>query len=325
VKERDGERVFCQHKEDIMEELQDAIEDAQYVNAIATQEEGPRPVLSWDIPTEEQLAIWVDKMKKEATYLDPEPFGVDWTLNCAIGLFLFSEFLKETCNEYPRINFIEDVIRWKKIRGKHRLDRARAIYEVYLKVLQVDPHTGAKMSPPKAQIDEFDLIREVPTMAEDHIQELYESTIDPSKSENCLGLKGAVIEEIADAIKADDLEQKKAANKSSLIPTEIEPNKNSVQFTNAKRYESLRELTQSWREKKTTDTGLPNDLFDKAEVVVIESLRKQYWRAFLESENYTKLLNFRWFRDRPVVPDDFFNMRVLGRGGFGSVVGKWID
>jgi tRNA A-37 threonylcarbamoyl transferase component Bud32 len=309
-----------------MEELQDAIEDAQYVNAIATQEEGPRPVLSWEIPTQEQAAIWVIKIKKQASYDGPEPFGIDWTLECAIGLFLFSAFLKETCDEYPRINFIEDVIRWKKIRGKHRFERARAIYEVYL--LQVDPHTGAKMSPPKSQIDEFDLIREVPTMDEDHIQALYESTIDPSKSENCLGLKGVVIDEIADAIRTDDLEQKKAANKSSSIPTEIEqiePNGDSVQFTNAKRYESLRELTQSWREKKTTDPGLSKELFDEAEVVVVESLRRQYWQAFLESENYTKLLNFRWFRDRPVVPDDFFNMRVLGRGGFGSVVGKWIE
>ena len=41
-----------------MEELQDAIEDAQYVNAIATQEDGPRPVLPWEKPTEEQLQEW---------------------------------------------------------------------------------------------------------------------------------------------------------------------------------------------------------------------------------------------------------------------------
>ena len=47
-----------------MEELQDAIEDAQYVNAIATQEEGPRPVLAWEIPTEEQLAAWETKINE---------------------------------------------------------------------------------------------------------------------------------------------------------------------------------------------------------------------------------------------------------------------
>ena len=33
-----------------MEELQDAIEDAQYVNAISNVDDGPRPVLPWPRP-----------------------------------------------------------------------------------------------------------------------------------------------------------------------------------------------------------------------------------------------------------------------------------
>lgn len=306
-----------------MEELQDAIEDAQYVNAIATQEEGPRPVLSWEIPTEEQLAAWVAKIKKQTPYNAPQPFGVDWTFQSAVGLFLFAAFLKETCNDYPRINFIEDVIRWKKTRGKHRFERARAIFEVYLTELQVDPHTGAKMIPPKKEIEEFDLVREPSRIDPDDVSALLSSTIDPSKSQNCLGLKGAVIEEISDSLRSHDRELRQAANKSSSIPTEIEPNGDSAQFTKEKRFESLRELTQSWRENKNaTETALSLDLFDKAEVVVVESLRREYWKKFLDSEYSSKLLNFLWFQDRPVVPDDFFNMRVLGRGGFGSVVGK---
>jgi hypothetical protein len=35
-----------------MEELQDAIEDAQYLSAVSSVEDGPRPVLPWEIPTE---------------------------------------------------------------------------------------------------------------------------------------------------------------------------------------------------------------------------------------------------------------------------------
>ena len=46
----------------IMEELADAIEDAQYVNAISTQDHGPKPVLPWDKPSEEQLAIWEESV-----------------------------------------------------------------------------------------------------------------------------------------------------------------------------------------------------------------------------------------------------------------------
>ena len=67
---------------------------------------------------------------------------------------------------------------------------------------------------------------------------------------------------------------------------------------------------------------LPDSLFDKAEAIVIESLRRQYWDAFTESEQYKKMDNFHWYKDRRVVPEDFFILRVLGRGGFGLVTGE---
>ena len=38
----------------------------------------------------------------------------------------------------------------------------------------------------------------------------------------------------------------------------------------------------------------------------------------------TKLLNFLWFHDRTVVEEDFFIIRILGRGGFGLVHGECI-
>ena len=65
-----------------MEELQDAIEDAQYVNAIATQDDGPKPVLPWQKPSEEQLEMW--KRKKLAK--TSEAFSMEWILNQEIGM-----------------------------------------------------------------------------------------------------------------------------------------------------------------------------------------------------------------------------------------------
>jgi hypothetical protein len=129
-----------------MEELQDAIEDAQYVNAIATQEEGPRPVLPWEIPTEEQLTEWDERITKEAlTNNSPE---IDWCLQSAIGLFLFSSLLKDSCNnDYLRINFSEEVVRWKKLRVKQRVERAKKIVNVYLKELKVNDVTGENVYP----------------------------------------------------------------------------------------------------------------------------------------------------------------------------------
>jgi hypothetical protein len=67
---------------------------------------------------------------------------------------------------------------------------------------------------------------------------------------------------------------------------------------------------------------LPEDMFDEAVVIIVEIMKEKHWKGFLESEQYTKLLNFLWFRDRTVVEEDFFLMRVLGRGGFGLVTGE---
>ena len=145
-----------------MEELQDAIEDAQYVNAIATQEEGPRPVLSWEFPDEEQLAEWEEKKKIEGSKSPTrhEVFGIDWCLQSEIGFFLFSDFLKESCGDYLRINFIEAVIQWRRLRGKQRLERAKKIIHKYLEEISVDSETGQPIYPEKKQIVTYDIYRD---------------------------------------------------------------------------------------------------------------------------------------------------------------------
>jgi len=301
-----------------MEELQDAIEDAQYVNAIATQEEGPRPVLAWDKPTDEELAIWEADTRRNASADGPKPFSIDWSLQSAIGMFLFSAYLKDTCEDFHRINFMEDVIRWKGIREKRKFENAMDIHELYLREYKADPHTGAKINPPGTQIVERDLSRGIPNIDYDDVQFLYASTNDPTFTHNCLGLKGSILRDISETIKSREIELKKIG---APIPVEVENNGNmSSRLATERRYESLKELTQTWRQKENPDAALANDLFDKAEVVVLESLRREYWKGFVDSERFRKFRNFLWFQDRIVVPEDFFNMRVLGRGGFGSVI-----
>jgi hypothetical protein len=319
-----------------MEELQDAIEDAQYVNAIATQEEGPRPVLAWEIPTEEQLSVWESKIRNDGASDHPEPFGLDWTLSSAIGLFLFSAFLKENCEDFLRINFAEEVIRWRKMRGKHRMERARKIVEVYLKEPLIDDVTGEKVFPEKTEIDEYDLIRHPPVlgMSESEFEKLCTLTLDDSKSENCLGLKGQILKEVSQTIlfmeKAIMPSTRRSAPQLGSSKSFEESPKESGDATEAEiegslmkqkqKATSMKLLTQSLKKKEAS--SLPDNLFDKAEAVIMESLRREHWQAFLESKHYAKMRNFLWFQDRPVVPDDFFTMRVLGRGGFGLVTGK---
>ena len=370
-----------------MEELQDAIEDAQYVNAIATADEGPRPVLAWEIPNEEQLEVWKRKQKSLASKsssqqqsYNPDAFSIDWCLQSAIGFFLFSTYLKEICDDYLKINFCEEIIRWKKLRGKYRVERAKKIVEVYLKELPVDEMTGEKVSPEKTQIDEYDLMRrptnpihDLGMSSREEFYKFYDLHIDSTKSKNCLGVKGPALDEILREIKTVDkamavqrrststmsrnsssgggnnngaiVDETGSISSSGTGPTSISSagkresagsgslteDSNIAATTGGmsshlkqqkEKYSSLKQLTQSWKERK--DSHLPDTLFDKIEAVTIECLRRQYFQGFKESEYYTKMNNFLWFQDRDVVPDDFFTMRVLGRGGFGLVIGKWL-
>lgn len=313
-----------------MEELQDAIEDAQYVNAIATQEEGPRPVLSWEIPTEEQLSAWETRIEESKEPNGPEPFKIDWCLQSAIGLFLFSAFLKDKCDDYLRINFIEEVIRWRKMKGKHCLDRAKKIIEIYLKPLPKDRVTGEVILPDKSQIDEYDLARDVPqaSMTDEEFNTLYSTSFVAKKSQNCLGVAGPILDEVYKTIESAEKTQLSRKRVSSTDDDDLNegkerPEQKEMPTTplqkQKEKYTSLKQLTRSLREG---DSDIPPGLFEIVDMVVTESLRREYWERFQESEEYKRLKNFLWFQDRPVVPDDFFTMRVLGRGGFGSVIGK---
>lgn len=303
-----------------MEELQDAIEDAQYVNAIATQDDGPRPVLPWDKPTEEQLEVWKRKrLARSAT-----AFSLDWTLDQEIGLFLFSAYLKEVVNDYCRINFCEEVYRFKKLQGRQRVEKARKIVEDFLSEPVKDPETAAIVRPDKTEIIECDLRRIIPESSlfsseKDLAAALKEQCDYPTCSESVVGLKGIVKEDIIHRV--EELEELFKVLSTKTNAALQEQRKDMVATLEA----SLMNLDDAHLDEDLTETsvGSNKEIFDVAECLLLESLRKDYWIGFLESEQYKKLLDFLWYQDRRVVPDDFFVMRVLGRGGFGLVTGKF--
>ena len=356
-----------------MEELQDAIEDAQYVNAIATQEDGPRPVLPWEVPTEEQLQKWESSLQKQQEQNCPI-WDVDSTLSTAIGFFLFSKFVKEKENDYCRINFCEDVIRFKKMRGLPRLEKMNSMIKLYLAgPPEKDQETGEFVDlPPRTDIDEYDLEREIPNLrlTTEQFRLLYKITMDyPTCSESNVGLKGAARSELF--LKRRELEDTLENTRTSTLvrynseenvtasaaarleaatppssptrsasPTNpttvtppVTPTQPPVRLSAAKtsllsaksemvlHTTSLRGLTA--RLRSNSAHRLSRDVFDKAEAIIMESLRRDYWDKFKKSEEFARLKNFLWYQDRRVVPEDFFVMRVLGRGGFGLVTGMY--
>lgn len=335
-----------------MEELQDAIEDAQYVNAISSVEDGPRPVLPWEKPTEEQLASW--KQSKKKVEGSPAPFEFEWTLSHALGFFLFSAYLKEVCNDYVLINFMEEVARWKNSRGRLRAEKTSFIASNFLLSPKIASNnkdhapsasgqthattsesTGCEGEssttpeqaelpaaaidlplfelPPKTEITEYDLCREPVAFSAEQIKELLSQNSDPTK--NCIAVGGEVLQTIL-----NKLEKLRSTPGYGKLPScsshdskgGAENEEGDVKSNSNDRMRMLSIMSRD----------LPENLFDSAEVIVAEKVREKHWARFKDSEYFTKLLNFLWFQDKKVVEEDFFVMRVLGRGGFGLVTGK---
>ena len=110
-------------------EFWDALEDSQYLDAVASVRDGPKPICKWDVPTDEQLVEWEtrvrarqttstqqhpedasrsshhptnNKKKEEAAAV--ELLSLDWYVSSPIGLFFFSSFVKEQFQKQAKKN-----------------------------------------------------------------------------------------------------------------------------------------------------------------------------------------------------------------------------
>ena len=337
-----------------MEELQDALEDAQYVNAIINVDEGPRPITAWDDPSDEVRTQWQKEMiNKWENDTSPEkktkPFELAWVLSTALGLFLFSTYVKDNCDDYLKINFIEEVLRWRSLRGRSKGVKLRKIYERYLRPCTNSSDGGSKGTKPtfpqKTLIDELDMAYQSndPKLSQDALDALLKDSVDKSQSQCCIGIKGEVLQRAVKPI--EEALQSIQHDASSAFSSAG----GSQKFQQMPQFSSATESFLSGAlEGKTTATAeegqeepkkiapalsrsfvlskLPNNLFDELEQVVIECLRRKYWSKFAVKgvHQWDKLLDFLWHESQPIVEEDFFLMRVLGRGGFGLVTGMVI-
>lgn len=308
----------------MMEELQDAIEDAQYVNAIASQDDGPKPVTAWPKPTTEELEAWrknklvsaVKKYDKKDGTSTAVPFSMEWFLQQEIGLFLLSSFLKEVAEDYTRINFCEEVYRFKKsVGGRKTVTRARNIVKKYVLTPDRDPETNAVRNPSPTEIDEVDLYRPhpvTPALTSSQLKAAMEQNVDyPECSESAIGVTGSYRQTAVERLQ--EMEQSYGKRRA---PQEASPQQTPEETPEAA--DNMADATHL-----AGVAPIKFHMFDELEAIVLESLKREYWPAFLESPQHKKLLDFLWYQDRPVVPDDFFPMRVLGRGGFGLVKGEF--
>lgn len=65
-----------------MEELQDAIEDAQYINAM--NDDSPKPTKQWTMPGEEVLAGYIERTRA----CNPEEMTLSYICSTPLGFYL---------------------------------------------------------------------------------------------------------------------------------------------------------------------------------------------------------------------------------------------
>ncbi|CAM9429644.1 unnamed protein product [Chrysoparadoxa australica] len=99
-----------------MEELQDAIEDAQYLSAVMSKtRDGPRPCAKWDYPTAREVQDFQAKqIQKDSSYCSMEKLCSE-----ILGIYL----LREHCasmGESVKLEFMLDVVRYKRLQGRNQ-------------------------------------------------------------------------------------------------------------------------------------------------------------------------------------------------------------
>lgn len=381
-----------------MEELHDAIEDAQYVNAINVHE-GPRPIKGWPVVTEDEMGEWkCDLMQKWEQ--DPnktehnEPFGFFWTLASPLGFFMFSCYLKDIAREYSKINFLEDVLRWRKLLGQESNEALKEIVTKYLLPCQIN-HETDQLCLPLTAINPLMYKPIGNLLSAEKLANFLEKNMISDSEKSCIGLDGRVRERILLSYRSDKSfsttkklnvlekngereplrtfiaskksEVKKGHVKYFTEDTEVSSTRSDRSSPTTKKSNILEKNSETKHctkdarefvasngqveelEKGEAKTGeqpisqvrtteeiedgdgnknqkqkiccLGDDIFNVAVQIVLEYLRLKHWRNFTngKTEHWSKLIKLLWNNDRPVVAEDFFPMRVLGRGGFGLV------
>lgn len=346
-----------------MEELQDALEDAQYVNAI-NLDEGPRPITAWENPPEELLEDlksdlrkkWTKQKSDSENKRNLEPFTFEWVIASSLGFFLFSAHIKESSEEHARICFIEEVLRWRYLKGRSRGYKLKRIYKRFLCPCAVDPDTNEPKIPPVTHIDECDLeyIPNGEKLSTEELNQLIEDEVDETCSKCCIGIDGTLrndllktLEELVstgstiftEGYTVDDFSMRSSlssldgenfhsfAETAPATPPQYESGETNdegepVQIRISQDDNLLGTTDPSFIVRALRSRALckaPGHLFDKLEQVIVECIRRKHWMSFKKSTDYVKLINYEWHRQQKVTDEDFFLMRVLGRGGFGLV------
>lgn len=203
-----------------MEELQDAIEDAQYVNAMTDL--GPKPSKEWPYPAKDVLTAWING--KDGSF-----FELENLLKGAMPLYMFSRFCKEEANEGTPCMFVEGVCRYRRLFGNvARKDHSQYMIEVF----------GAASPPDTNDMVESTLERtHGGKFSSSEVKAFSDSCLGKAPS-NAIGIGGPEWKEVTDSVAAgnfpDDLFDKVDAVVFADLKSKVES-----KFKNSPLYEKM--------------------------------------------------------------------------------------
>jgi hypothetical protein len=336
---------------------------------------------------------------QEITVGQPPLQDYEYICSQPLGFFLFAQYVKDVRKDYVRMNFVEDVAKYKKKVGQQQQqlqlssssavlvqDMAREIANSYLihrhAILQQkhslstlpvavasvhseadflvnvnkdrdilvlkSPSLGLLRKLPKKDIVELDLHRPIHTTINNKrllsninnvadcdkqqitismIEKLLKDNLDHTCTDCPIGIrKGEILSQAL--LKCGFPTQICFAEASGSLPvstTEAMSTNSSQTASNTNNMsDDTGKRTTTISNKKYYYFDDIGNIFDLLEFIVIEGLILEYWHDFITiSAEYKRLLNIWWFRDCPVVEEDFYLIRVLGRGGFGLVHGMY--
>eukprot|EP01036_Dinobryon_divergens_P036502 gene36502-47539_t len=174
-----------------MEELQDAIEDAQYMNAM--QDDVPKPTKEWKHVSNEERETYINN----ALAKKPDAFDGEHVCSGSLGLYLFTKYVKQQ-GDVAMSDFIMEIANYRILPTHIRMDAAIVIKDDYL----IAGSTG-NPNPPKLP----SLTRVIRQPRDGIPKEIPEwsTVMKPEETNNAVHLTGSHLETIVSFLNSQDL------------------------------------------------------------------------------------------------------------------------
>ncbi len=289
-----------------MEELQDAIEDAQYMSAV--NDDIPAPIRTFKYPNVDELKSYI----VHSTNSNPCIFYLDVICKNPLGFYMFTKFINSNSeNVYGNLLLHLTQFRLTKVKSDYE-SYAKKIIDKYLSdtdILSAKENNSIEM--PSYSCN---LVRNADSKIFDSLEQL------PFK----LSASDEVYKSLRSRYKCDTIVPYKDDGINTCIIVDWRKYMNTTNTSLSKINTNLINKTVDNFTKLKADNGVCDNLswihlFDEIDAILYSYLQDTFYKNFLQSDIFYKYLQFMAMGSRRIVADDFCIYRVLGRGGFGVV------